>query len=67
MYLILAVETDPSMLVTEIITVRRRKYTAYTSALCWLNVELHNVKLPRSYNNKLSRVMTACIYKDFTA
>jgi hypothetical protein len=67
MYLIFAVQTDPSMLVTEIITVRRKNYTAYTSALCWLIVELHNVKLLLSYNNKLSRVMTASIYNEFTA
>jgi hypothetical protein len=67
MSLISAVETDLSMQVTEIITVLRKKYTAYANALCWLNVELHNVKLLYSYNNRLSRVMTDSIYKDFTA
>ena len=67
MYLISAVVTDPSMLVTEKITVRHKKYTACANALCWLNVELHNVKLLCPYNNRLSRVMTASIYKDFTA
>jgi len=67
MYLISAVQTDFSMLATEIITVRLKKYTAYASALCWLNVELHNVKLLCSYSKRLPRVMTASTHKDFTA